>query len=130
MDNTTVFGTVDSGSNPDGTTKYEYLKALTEDEGKMKVITICGSLKFENDIKYHTERLELEGNCVLGIIFLTKDKSKYNEEQFRLLGEAHHKKIELSDAIFVVNKNNYTGESVRKEIEFAKKLKKEILYLE
>ena len=30
----------------------------------MKVITICGSSKFEHEIKYYTEKLSLEGNCI------------------------------------------------------------------
>lgn len=38
----------------------------------MKVITICGSLKFEADIKYWAEKLTLEGNCVLSIIYPTR----------------------------------------------------------
>ena len=37
-------------------------------------------------------------------------------------------KIKLSDAILVVNANNYIGESTKSEIEFAKLLNKEIIY--
>lgn len=96
----------------------------------MKIITICGSLKFKKDMEYHAERLALEGNCVLNLVYLTKPESEYSIEQFKQLGLDHYKKIELSDAIYVVNKNNYIGESVRNEIEFAKKLNKEIIYLE
>lgn len=36
----------------------------------------------------------------------------------------------MSDAIFVVNVNGYIGEVTKREIEYAKQLKKEILYLE
>jgi len=36
--------------------------------GKAKVITICGSMKFVPKIKEETEKLTLEGNCVLSII--------------------------------------------------------------
>lgn len=46
------------------------------------------------------------------------------------LKKIHFKKIELSDAIFVINKDKYIGESINLEIEYAKKLGKEILYLE
>jgi len=96
----------------------------------MKVITICGSLKFENEIKFHSERLVLEGNCVLSPIFTNKDKFSYSNEQINMFKLNHFKKIEFSDAIFVVNKNNYVGESVKKEIEYAKELNKEIIYME
>ena len=44
------------------------------------------------------------------------------------LKKAHFKKIEISDAILVVNVNNYIGKSTNLEIEYAKKLNKEIIY--
>jgi hypothetical protein len=96
----------------------------------MKVITICGSLRFEDVIKKYSEKLELEGNCVLSIIYPTKDKDGYTNEEIHKFATAHYKKIELSDAIFVVNKNGYIGEAVRKEINYAKEFNKEIIYLE
>jgi hypothetical protein len=96
----------------------------------MKIITICGSLKFENELNYYAEKLALEGNCVLNIIYPTKEKDKYTKEEIKLLGNEHLKKIELSDAIFVVNKNRYIGEAVSKEIEFARSKNKEVIYLE
>jgi predicted house-cleaning noncanonical NTP pyrophosphatase (MazG superfamily) len=97
---------------------------------KMKVITICGSLKFEDDIKKYTQKLELEGNCVLSIVYSTKEKNTYTDEELHTLEVCHYKKIELSDAIFVVNKNGYIGESVKKEIKYASDHNKEIIYLE
>lgn len=42
----------------------------------------------------------------------------------------HFKKIDISDVIYVVNVNGYIGESTKKEIEYAKSLKNEILSLE
>ena len=50
------------------------------------------------------------------------------EEQIELLKEGHLKRIEISDAIFVCNINGYIGESTKNEIEYAKKLNKEIMY--
>lgn len=98
---------------------------------KRKVITMCGSLKFMKEIIYHTERLELEGNCVLSIIYPTKeDKDAYEPEEHELLDELHKQKIDMSDAIFVVNVNGYVGSSTRSEIEYAKEKGKEIMYLE
>ena len=40
------------------------------------------------------------------------------------------KRIELSDAILVINKDGYIGNSTKLEIEYAKKLNKEVMYLE
>lgn len=96
----------------------------------MKKITICSSLKFENEIRMYSEKLELEGNCVFNIVYPTKEKNSYTHEEIKTLGKAHLEKILISDAIFVINKNGYIGESVKKEIDFATTHKKEIIYLE
>lgn len=91
---------------------------------------MCGSLKFEPEIKFHTERLALEGNCVLPLIYATRDKEDYTLKQRELLAICHKKKIDLADAIFVVNKDGYIGSSVRGEIEYATAKGKEVIYLE
>lgn len=96
----------------------------------MKIITMCGSLKYIEEIKQYSEKLALEGNCVLSIIYPTKNKEDYTKEEIKLLQMEHYKKIDISDAIFVVNKNGYIGEAVRNEIEYAKNKNKEIIYLE
>jgi len=96
----------------------------------MKIITICGSLKFIEEMKFYTEKLELENNCVLSVIYPMKNKECYTSEEIDILGKGHYKKIDLSDAIFVINKNGYIGEAVKKEIEYAKNINKEIIYLE
>ena len=44
------------------------------------------------------------------------------------LKEAHFKKIDLCDMIYVVDIDGYIGASVKKEIEYAKKLEKEIVF--
>ena len=51
-----------------------------------------------------------------------------NEKQKELLKKEHFKRIEMSDAILVLNIDNYIGESTKLEIDYAKKLNKEILY--
>ena len=96
----------------------------------MKIITICGSLKFTEEIKYYTEKLALEGNCVLGIIYPTEGRRYHTPEEIQFLEKGHLKKIDLSDAIYVINKNGYIGDAVKREIEYAKNANKEILYLE
>lgn len=94
----------------------------------MKIVTLCGSLRFKKEMMEVAEKLALLGDCVLTPVYPTSDNSARTEEQLIKLREAHFKKIELSDAIFVVNVNNYIGESTKLEIEYAKKLGKEILY--
>ncbi len=97
----------------------------------MKVITMCGSLKFESEFKHWSEKLELDGNCVLSIIYPTiPDKDAYTPEQHEILDIMHKKRIDMSDAIFVINKNGYIGGSTKAEIEYAKEKNKEILFME
>ena len=45
-----------------------------------------------------------------------------------MIDKMHKEKIKLSDAILVVNVNNYIGNSTKSEIEFAKSLNKEVMY--
>ena len=94
----------------------------------MKTITICGSLKFQKEMMEVAEKLALEGNCILTPIYPTSEKNERTEEQLKKLKESHFKKIELSDAICVVNVDNYIGNSTKLEIEHAKELGKEIIY--
>lgn len=47
-----------------------------------------------------------------------------------ILDELHFRKIDLSEEIFVINKNGYIGESTRNEIEYAESLGKPVQYLE
>lgn len=96
----------------------------------MKVITICGSMRFTKDIMRIATKLETDkGYCVLQPVYNFDDKV-LNETELKNVVKAHNKKIDISDAIFVVNVGGYNGKSVTEEIEYAKSLNKEILYLE
>ena len=94
----------------------------------MKVITLCGSLRFKNEMMAVAEKMALEGYCVLTPVYPVSENIERTEEQLIKLKDAHFKRIELSDAILVVNINNYIGESTNLEIDYAKKLGKEIVY--
>ena len=94
----------------------------------MKIITLCGSLKFENEMMIIAEKMALEGYCILTPVYPVLGNVKRTEEQLMKFKEEHFKRIELSDAILVVNVNNYIGNSTNLEIKYAKKLGKEIIY--
>lgn len=96
----------------------------------MKVITICGSLKFQKEMMITAEKLALEGNSILTPVYPVLENYDRTDEQLEKLKETHFKRIELSDAILVINKDNYIGKSTNLEIEYAKKIGKEIIYLE
>lgn len=73
--------------------------------------------------------MDLQGNCMLSIVYPTKpDKDDYTEEENAVLSKMHKERIKISDAILVVNVDNYIGSSTKSEIEFAKSLNKEIIY--
>ena len=95
----------------------------------MKVITVCGSLRFTKEIMEITEKMDLQGNCMLSIVYPTKsNKADYTDEEIIMLDKMHKERIRLSDAILVVNVDNYIGISTKSEIEFAESLGKEIIY--
>ena len=94
----------------------------------MKVITLCGSLKFQKEMMIIAEKKALKGDCILTPVYPIIENIGRTEDQLIKLKDAHFKKIELSDAILVVNVNNYIGTSTNLEIEYAKKLGKEIIY--
>ena len=52
------------------------------------------------------------------------------DEVKEMLDRNHKNKILLSDAIYVINKGGYIGESTKSEINFAKQHRKEIFYME
>ena len=95
----------------------------------MKIITLCGSMQFKNKMIEIAAKLELEGNIVIQCIYFPQNKILSNFE-LELLSKLHYKKIEISDAIYIVNVDGYIGEVTKNEIEYARSLNKDILSLE
>lgn len=96
----------------------------------MKIITVCGSLKYYKEMIEIAEKLEFYGNCILVPIYNPNKPSKdyFSKEEALMLDKMHKERIKLSDAILVVNIDNYIGESTKREIDFAKSLNKEVIY--
>ena len=94
----------------------------------MKIITLCGSLKFKKEMMETAEKMALKGNCILTPVYPVLENYERTDKQLEKLKEAHFRKIEISDAILVINVNNYIGNSTNLEIKYAKKLGKEIIY--
>lgn len=98
--------------------------------GKRKVVTICGSIRFWDKMQEMSEKLELEkGYAVIGVTPHVMERD-FTQQEEDLLDELHKVKIDISDAIYVVNVGGYIGNSTRNEIEYATNLGKEILYYE
>ena len=94
----------------------------------MKIITLCGSMKFQKEMMEVAQKLALEGKCVLTPVYQVLKNNKITEEQLIKLKQEHFKRIELSDTILVINVNNYIGNSTDLEIEYAKELGKKVIY--
>lgn len=93
-----------------------------------KIVTICGSMKFKDTMIKIAKELEIKNKYI--VIQCVYSNEKFNKEEQRILADLHYKKIKISDAIYVINVDGYIGSSTYKEIEYAKKLNKEVIYLE
>lgn len=100
--------------------------------GKYKVITLCGSTKFKEQFLEVQKRLTLEGNIVIsvGLFGYSGDAEVWTPGTKEMLDDMHKRKIDMADAIYVINVGGYIGESTRSEIEYARSQGKEVLFLE
>ena len=87
----------------------------------MKVVTLCGSMKFQDEIMKIAKKLALDGDCVLTTVYMVTQHPEIIDEEIKRLKKEQLKRIELSDEIFVVNVNGYVGESTIAEIEYGKR---------
>lgn len=103
---------------------------LKTEERKIKVITLCGSVRFEKEFWDAVEDLMKDGYIVLmPRTFLNKnEKATIKKEEMEEFVSIHKRKINLSDAIMVINKDGYIGEHTKSEIEYAKKNNKKVFY--
>ena len=93
----------------------------------MKTIVICGSSKFIKKIQEIEESFSRNGWCVLGKIVNVSGK-EYNEKEKEYLLQAQFHKIDLSDVVYIVNVNSYTGKDTKSEIDYALSKNKQVLY--
>lgn len=100
--------------------------------GKYRVITLCGSTKFKKEFLQVQKELTLQGNIVIsvGLFGHSGDNEVWTEGTKEMLDDMHKRKIDMADAIYVINPGGYIGESTRSEIEYAKRHCKIIEYLE
>ena len=107
--------------------------------GKYPVITLCGSTRFKEDFMEMRKKLTLAGNIVLSVglfghsgdeeVWENMDEGTLTRTKV-MLDDMHKRKIDMSDEIFVINKNGYIGDSTRSEIAYALEHGKKVNYLE
>ncbi|HBG8070081.1 TPA: hypothetical protein KRF88_002659 [Clostridioides difficile] len=107
--------------------------------GTYKVITLCGSTRFKNEFIEVQKSLTLEGNIVISVglfghsgdseVWENMDEGTLTRTK-EMLDDMHKRKIDMSDAIYVINVGGYIGDSTKSEIKYAKEHGKDIIYLE
>lgn len=100
--------------------------------GKYKVVTLCGSTKFKDEFLNVQKKLTLKGYIVLtvGLFGHSGDNEVWTEGTKEMLDDMHKRKIDMSDEIYVINVNDYIGESTRSEINYALEHNKKVSYYE
>lgn len=100
--------------------------------GKYKVITLCGSTRFKEQFLEAQKRLTLAGNIVIsvGLFGHSGDDEVWTEGTKEMLDDMHKRKIDMADAIYVINVGGYIGESTKSEILYAKAHGKTVCYFE
>lgn len=101
--------------------------------GKYEVVTLCGSTKFKDDFVKAQEFLTLSGCIVISVGLFGHADGKYEKEITpnvkQMLDDMHKRKIDMADSIFVINRDDYIGESTASEIEYAEQRGKQISYM-
>lgn len=97
------------------------------------IITLCGSTKFKREYETVNRILELNDWVVLTVAsYYHKERDlslrKWIERNKKKLDKLHLVKIELSQAIVVVDVGGYVGASTRSEIRHAKSRNKPVYF--
>lgn len=95
----------------------------------MKVVTLCGSMRFYKELQEIAIELETKYECC-AITPIFDTKTELDGSAIEKLSKAHYKKIDIADAVYIVNIGGYIGKSVPEELRYAQRHNKEIIYHE
>ncbi|MEG0878408.1 MAG: hypothetical protein RSF00_06995, partial [Oscillospiraceae bacterium] len=85
-------------------------------------------MRFSEQMKQIAWKLESnEGYGVIQCVYNENNES-IDDKMAKNLAEAHRKKIDICDLVYIVDIDNYIGASVKEEIEYAKQNGKEIIF--
>lgn len=95
-----------------------------------KSFCLCGSTKYKKEFEQVNLWLTLQGYVVITVSsFGHADKFVWTDEQKELLDRVHKLKIDMSDAVFVIDVDKYIGQSTISEIDHALQKGKTVYYL-
>lgn len=83
------------------------------------VITLCGSVRFREEIERLDAELSLAGHVVLTPAAMNRSTELTAADRTRL-GLVHLRKVAMADHVVVVNVGGHVGENTRREIEHAR----------
>jgi hypothetical protein len=104
-------------------------------EAEAKVITLCGSTRFETEFAEVNQRLTMDGCVVIslgmfGLPDLPGDDWTANSSDLKgRLDGLHLQKIRMADEVYIVDPGGYVGDSTQREIAYAESLGKPVRYL-
>lgn len=97
-------------------------------------VTLCGSTRFMDQFHAANVALSLQGHIVYSVATSTKGDFQPTEDQKLALDAVHLRKIQESDAVMVVGRQEdgtvYIGESTRREIMYAHIWDKDLAFWE
>lgn len=95
-------------------------------ERKYPVVTVCGSMRYWDDMLQLAVHLTVTGHIVIMPFVSDYVGGKPADTTKAMLDDMHLAKIDMADDVYVVGE--HIGESTRAEIEYAEKHGKSILY--
>jgi len=108
-------------------------------QGAYPVVTLCGSTRFREQFMQAQKRLTLQGWIVISVglfghagdeeVWEGMDEGTLTRTK-QMLDDMHKRKIDMADAIYVINVGGYIGDSTRSEIAYAEAHGKRVMYLE
>ena len=95
------------------------------------IVCLTGSTKFKNAYLKAQKEFTLKGVIILSVGFFGHADGWEDVEHMKpMLDALHLRKIDLADALFVLNVDGYIGESSAREIAYAVETGKPVNYLE
>lgn len=94
------------------------------------VVTICGSMRFYDEMLEAARLMSLRGNIVLMPFVYFRTPEGQSSADKAMLDDMHFAKIRMSESIVVISPGGYVGESTPNEIRYAEFLGKSVIYWE
>lgn len=96
-------------------------------DGHRDVVCLCGSTRFRQQFEEITRELTLAGKIVLSVgCFTHADGLVITEEQKAELDRTHLRKIDLAEAVYLIDPGGYVGEGTAREIAYTERQRKPI----